>query len=466
MGSSGWTSSSSSRASSSPPSCSRSSADTGRLDLAHFYDRRVRRLLPAALLVVLATGAVAVVMLSTIRRAPLVGDAQSALLYVANWRFLFQTNDYFAATEVGASPFLHFWSLSIEEQFYFFFPLVLIVLAKAERRHPGITVKVLLGLLALSVAAQVGWALVDANHAYYGTEARLYQLIAGSLLAMAFRSTRRPTFTRRAVGIGTVVSTAGMVLVAGSWPDVTPSVRGLLATVFAVGLVGSLAAQSGGLPERFFSLPPLVFLGKISYGTYLWHWPVVILLREVVQPGVVARTLLVVVLSTALATASYQMLERPVRSVKLPEALPRPDRDDRPDRQRAGRRTGGAAGAREGRAPGTRAERQPGRHGHRQERHRAGAGRRLRRLRPGQGRRREVLHGGRPRALRGGQRQPRPHGDAGRGRSRPDARADDDDARPPARVQPHGQHPERLPWLRGVTAGGQRGAPRDLRRRP
>ena len=60
-----------------------------------------------------------------------------------------------------------------------------------------------------------------------------------------------------------------MVLVAGSWLDVTPSVRGLLATVFAVGLVGSLAAQSGGLPERFFSLPPLVFLGKISYGTYL-----------------------------------------------------------------------------------------------------------------------------------------------------------------------------------------------------
>jgi hypothetical protein len=107
--------------------------------------------------------------------------------------------------------------------------------------------------------------------------------------------------------------------VAGSWLPVTPSVRGLLATVFAVGLVGSLAAQSASLPERFFSLPPLVFHGKISYGTYLWHWPVVILLREVVEPGVVARTILVVVLSTALATASYQMLERPVRSVKLRE---------------------------------------------------------------------------------------------------------------------------------------------------
>ena len=292
-------------------------ADTGRLDLAHFYDRRVRRLLPAALLVVLATGLLAVVMLSTVRRAPLVGDAQSALLYVSNWRFLSQSNDYFAATEVGASPFLHFWSLSIEEQFYFFFPLLLIGLARAERRRPGITLRVLGGLFVASLAAQLFWAFVDANHAYYATEARLYQLLAGSLLALAFRSSRRPTFTRRAVGLCATLSAAGLVLTASSWLDVPPSVRGLLATLFGVGLVSAMAAQSGSMPERFFSLPPLVFLGKISYGTYLWHWPVVILLSEVVQPGVVARTLLVVVLSTALATASYQMLERPVRSMRL-----------------------------------------------------------------------------------------------------------------------------------------------------
>ncbi len=292
-------------------------ADTGRLDLAHFYERRIRRLLPAAVLVVLATGCVAVVLLSTVRRAPLIGDAQSALLYVANWHFLVQSNDYFSATEVGVSPFLHFWSLSIEEQFYFFFPLLLIGLARLERRRPGITVWVLVGLFAASLAAQVVWAFVDANHAYYATEARLYQLLAGSLLAVAYRSTKRPTLTRRAVGLGATLSVAGLVLTATALVDLSTSVRGLLATFFAVGLVGSLAATSGGLPERAFSLPPLVFLGKISYGTYLWHWPVLILLREVVDPGVVGRTLLVVVLSTALATASYQMLERPVRSLRL-----------------------------------------------------------------------------------------------------------------------------------------------------
>jgi hypothetical protein len=110
---------------------------TGRLDLARFYDRRVRRLLPAAVLLVVAACGVAFVVLSTVRRAPLVADAQAALLYVANWRFLLRKNDYFGAGDVDSSLFLHFWSLSIEEQFYVVFPLLLIVLWRAERRRRG-----------------------------------------------------------------------------------------------------------------------------------------------------------------------------------------------------------------------------------------------------------------------------------------------------------------------------------------
>ena len=262
-------------------------------------------------------------------------------------------------------------------------------------------------LFVLSVAAQVAWAAVDANHAYYGTEARLYQLIAGVAARAGVPQRGRP----RSPGARSASAPScpppawcGRRLLARR----TPSVRGLLATVFAVGLVASLAAQSGGLPERFFSLPPLVFLGKISYGTYLWHWPVVILLREVVEPGVVARTLLVVVLSTALATASYQMLERPVRSVKLRELFRGPtvmialtasalvavlavppvlEKDGRPALALSG--SGGVAT------------------GTAEERHRSGARHRLRLLRRGQGRHRAVLQGRRPRALRGGHRQPR-----------------------------------------------------------
>jgi peptidoglycan/LPS O-acetylase OafA/YrhL len=101
--------------------------------------------LPLRISVVAACG-VAFVVLSTVRRAPLVADAQAALLYVANWRFLLQKNDYFGAADVDSSLFLHFWSLSIEEQFYVVFPILLIVLWRAERRRRGVLVGVL-GLL-------------------------------------------------------------------------------------------------------------------------------------------------------------------------------------------------------------------------------------------------------------------------------------------------------------------------------
>ena len=160
---------------------------TGRFRLGHFYARRVRRLLPAAVVVIVATSAVFVLVSSLTRRLSLVGDAQSALLYVANWRFLLQSEDYFAEN-VNESPFLHFWSLAIEEQFYFVFPVLLLVLLRARKRRTAVLLGGVGLAFLLSLGAQLYWARVDPNHAYYGTDARLYQLLAGVLLAVAFRT--------------------------------------------------------------------------------------------------------------------------------------------------------------------------------------------------------------------------------------------------------------------------------------
>ena len=301
---------------------------TGRLDLVHFYDRRVRRLLPAAVVVIVTICAVSVVFLSSVRRAPLVGDAQSALLYVSNWHFLTQSNDYFASAGVDNSLFLHFWSLSIEEQFYVAFPILLLALTRLERRWRHTTAAVLVGLLVASLAAQVWWSMVDVNHAYYGTETRLYQLLAGALLGLVLHRMRHATRANRAgdsrprlVAAVAFVSLCGMALVATPLLAVSPSNRGILATCCAVPLVATLALTETHVVAHVFAHPALVHLGKISYSTYLWHWPVVVLLREVVSASAAVTAAIVVVLSTALAAASFQMLERPIRARRVPRPL-------------------------------------------------------------------------------------------------------------------------------------------------
>ncbi len=185
--------------------------ETGRVRLWRFYARRVRRLLPAALVVVTVTAAVFVLMVSSVGRAPMVGDAQASLMYVANWRFLSQENDYFGA-EIDRSPYLHFWSLSIEEQFYVVFPLVLLALvALARRWRPALSIGVGV-LFSASLFAQLVWVTRDANHAYYGTDARAYQLMAGVLAALALRAlTGRGAIPRGIALVSTLLAPVGLL---------------------------------------------------------------------------------------------------------------------------------------------------------------------------------------------------------------------------------------------------------------
>ena len=282
---------------------------TGRLRLGRFYGRRVRRLLPAAIVVVLATSAVFLLLSSTVKRLPWVGDAEASLLYVANWRFLLQSNDYFAA-DVDRSPFLHFWSLSIEEQFYFAFPLILLLLFKLRARWRPAVVAGVAALTALSLGAQVYWASADSNHAYYGTDARIYQLLAGVLVALAWR--RMQGREVRAPGAGWVLL-AALLLTASSLVSFSVSVRGVIAAVASAGLILAVMAQTDRSLVGWLNRPTMTYLGQISYGTYLWHWPVILAFTEVIQVGPWVLTALVSAVATGLAAASYQLLEMPIR---------------------------------------------------------------------------------------------------------------------------------------------------------
>jgi peptidoglycan/LPS O-acetylase OafA/YrhL len=150
--------------------------------LGWFYARRVRRLLPAAVVVIVVTAAAQLLVASEPQRVGMVRDGQSALVYLSNWQFIADARDYFAADSVNASPFLHFWSLSIEEQFYVALPLVLLLLVRLHR-HAVAVLLVLVAVVGGSVALQVWHASSDPTYAYYATETRIYQLAAGVLLA-------------------------------------------------------------------------------------------------------------------------------------------------------------------------------------------------------------------------------------------------------------------------------------------
>ncbi|MCW2819343.1 MAG: acyltransferase [Marmoricola sp.] len=283
---------------------------TGTLSLGGFYARRVRRLLPAAVLVVVVTCALFVLVAGLVWRLEIIGDARAALLYVANWHFLGQADDYFSQGQ-QPSPFLHFWSLAIEEQFYVFFPVLLLLLSR-RARPARVTVLVVSVLMVASLASQLYWMGVDQNHAYYGTDARLYQMLAGALAAILLRS--RPDRVRpRAGSAAALVGVAGILLLGSSLLDLSPGWRGVGATVASLALVVGTLAAPGGRVAAALSHPTPVYLGKISYGTYLWHWPVILVLQQLLDVGPLLLAALAVPVSTGLAALSFQVFESPIR---------------------------------------------------------------------------------------------------------------------------------------------------------
>jgi len=291
----------------------------GRIRFARFYARRARRLLPAAVVVTLATSVAFLLVAGVVERLPFVRDAQSALLYVANWRFLSEQNDYFA-TGVDKSPFLHFWSLAIEEQFYVVFPLLLFVVMRLGRSRPWVPLATLLALFGLSLSTEAYWAGVNTSHAYYGTDARAYQLLAGCLLAVWLRQ-RQWKVSKAAASAAATVALPALLVVGSSLIPVGVPARGVLAVAAALLLVGGLAGTDRGAVHRLLSGRLPSYAGRISYGTYLWHWPIILVLAHVVPMPPLAVASTAVVIATLCASASYHLLEMPIRRAQVAPRL-------------------------------------------------------------------------------------------------------------------------------------------------
>jgi peptidoglycan/LPS O-acetylase OafA/YrhL len=303
----------------------------GRIRFARFYARRIRRLLPAAVVMIVTTSAAYIGVASLLERTAYIGDARSALLYVSNWHFLANTRDYFAIS-LNESPFLHFWSLSIEEQYYFIFPAVLVGLWVLIRRRSWTLVKkrtwaIPVMLFAIAVASLALQVVLnsDANRAYFGTDTRIYQILSGATFAawLRLRGDRFRTDSRLAAMVAGA-SIVGFSLLCTNLIG-TPSVswRGLLAVVMSLLIIGALERTRTGAVSTLLSSRPAVYLGLVSYGTYLWHWPVLLILERAFAFTPWTLAVVGAIVSTALAALSRRFVEEPALRRGVLDRFPR-----------------------------------------------------------------------------------------------------------------------------------------------
>ena len=292
--------------------------ERGGLDLRQFWLRRFRRLLPAAIAAVfLALAYVAAegdaVVLDRFR-----GDALSALAYVANWRFVLSDLSY-ADLFAGESPLQHMWSLAIEEQFYLVLPLAAAVALRG--RFPA-------RRLAVAALAGIGFSVLitlaldaDVDRVYYGTDTRATELLVGVFLACLYHQPR--LFSYRAGSARTALGAVALVAMVGSWSAVGQDVEwlhpwGLLVHALLAGAV-VLAALDDGPVAALLSARPLPQLGAISYGVYLYHWPLYLWLSAD-RTGLDGPALLAVRVAATLVVSvlSHQLLESPIRHRRTP----------------------------------------------------------------------------------------------------------------------------------------------------
>ncbi|HEX7430821.1 MAG TPA: acyltransferase family protein, partial [Candidatus Limnocylindrales bacterium] len=302
---------------------------SGRISFSRFYARRVRRILPAALVVLLVTFVAANSLTTLVDRPSVMQDGASAALSIANIRFAW-TTDYF--NPVSYSPFLHYWSLGVEEQFYFVWPALMAIVAwKAPRLGAGVALTI---VIVASFLASLMITDANASWAFYMLPTRAWQLGAGGLIAVGAGSLNRlPQAIRASVGQalafagwGALAALITAAFVIDSVATPYPGMAAIIPTIAGVLLIASGQERNG--PGVLLRLAPVRFLGKISYSLYLWHWPILILggIWLVGPMGTIStkQALALAAVAVPVATASWLLVEEPFRRGRIP--LPRPSR--------------------------------------------------------------------------------------------------------------------------------------------
>jgi peptidoglycan/LPS O-acetylase OafA/YrhL len=287
---------------------------TGRLSLADFWGRRARRLIPAAVLVLAVTWGVSYLVLPSTQLAETAAQIRASSLYFQNWHLASEAVNYLQSGS-AATPVQHFWSLSVEEQFYLVWPLLFGVALLTARYWPGrnraaatgtgtgagtrVAYRTVLALTAALVLASLAYSIYDTRadeaQAYFVTTTRMWELGAGGLLALL------PAGISDRVGRHGWLGWAGLAMIIASQFVLSGSTA-FPGWIALVPVLGALALIAGGSsqgrlgPWRLTSARPMTFLGDISYSLYLWHFPVIVLWTawRGHSPGAISGPLLIV----------------------------------------------------------------------------------------------------------------------------------------------------------------------------
>ena len=301
---------------------------TGSLNLYNFYIRRARRLLPAVYFMI-TVGLVVMVLFNEVllRKSHL--DAIFGYIYSSNWWYIFHKLDYFDS--FGAqSPFKHLWSLAIEEQFYMIFPLLFLLVNRKKKSKDG-TFKlnknflyVVLGLILVSLIAHI--LLFDINNIsriYFGTDTRAFSLLVGVVGAILYpmerlhaKVTPQQNMLYSVVSLVSIATLITVMIYTSEYN--TLLYRGGFLLVAILGLIVIISSgKQHTLMSRLLSFKPVVFIGKISYSLYLWHFPVLVLTTPVSEIGNpnIFFVILRIVLTFAVAIVSYVFVETPIRKL-------------------------------------------------------------------------------------------------------------------------------------------------------
>ena len=301
----------------------REMASTGTVRLAQFYGARARRLLPAAATVLVVTAIGAAVLLPPLQARSVIGDGIASALYVGNYRFALHGADYLAAD--APSPFQHYWSLGVEEQFYLLWPALIIgtacLVARAARRggvatpRSGAPYAMVLALVAVvSFAISLAWTHSLPSWAFFSLPSRAWELAVGGLVALTASQWRHlPGQSAAVVGWG------GLALIVVTCTQVGettpyPGNAALLPVLGAALVVGAGCATPNLGVGHFLSAPAMRAVGRLSYSWYLWHWPVLLLAPALfgAPPGLAGRLAMVAV-SFGLAILTLHLIENPAR---------------------------------------------------------------------------------------------------------------------------------------------------------